>query len=278
MFLYFLTKVFFFAKIVYSTLYIKWKLLEKKTSLLDRLEKTLNVRKLVFFSFFRGCIHSPLWCIIHYVYIMLCIHCIDIIWWIILTGKNNKCFNCFVDTFAFNTSSVCEKEDRRRKMLFWYCKCDRRWENRRLEWCKEKEPFPTPNLGFLAQTFPDKSKNDYERKSYRESSGLLIGIISYHVAKRRVVFLADLVLSFPTEEEYSVGATACINEAYRDWKSIHDNLKKDLEQQHHQTLMTKMISFVSTYDDPNKRIDHMCLTTMKRLFEEIAIITSLIKS
>ena len=156
-------------------------------------------------------------------------------------------------------------------MLFWYCKCDRRWENRWLEWCKEKKPFPTPNLGFLVQTFPDKSKNDYVRKSYRESSGLLIGIISYHVAKRRVVFLVDLVLSFPTEEEYSVGATALINEAYRDWKSIHDNLKKDLEQQYHQTLMTKMISFVSTYDDPNKRIDHMCLTTMKRLFEKIAL-------
>ena len=25
--------------------------------------------------------------------------------------KNNKRFNCFVDTFAFNTLSVCEKEE-----------------------------------------------------------------------------------------------------------------------------------------------------------------------
>lgn len=83
----------------------------------------------------------------------------------------------------------------------------------------------------------------------------------------------------PTEAEHSARENFPINEAYRDWKGIHVDLKGHHVWYYHQVSNTKMISFISVCDVSNKiKKDNMMPDNNEAAFgENRSIITSTIK-
>ena len=116
-----------------------------------------------------------------------------------------------------------------KKMLLWYCKRDRRWKNRWLEWCTEEHLIenrsPTYKLEFPLKNFPDKSKKDGVVKRYCKLSWFTdrLNFIAYSRKKDDRFYLPCLLV--PTEAKHSACANLLLNKAYESWKDIQAGLK-----------------------------------------------------